>query len=186
MNEDVMYYFYYLTTTGELYAYADTKKISKMFEAQRNMDVFKKKKQLLTRQQIHDLCDSEYRDRFLTPSHMETYDKQKLKWVPVDMAITMIERTTINLLEQELLNSSLYVHTWFHPNIFLDKYKKCLDNLGYSAIHRILRSNDNYGMYEEFPYRVDPVNILIQQFGKTLKGGHIENDEEDLSGLFKD
>lgn len=165
-----------------LYAYTDKKKLAEGFEQSRNMDLFKKKKVYLTREDVN-LLAKEY------PNSILNYHPAKTRTAGVGSPVimsgfvcTMCEKIHVNNIATQMMLSTLWQYTWVNPYIFESKYVKALNYtnyiLGYNMLNKTPYKSIDYPMPDEIAVDIDDIlkimypdlmSIFIHHFAYLLR-----------------
>ena len=156
----------------ELYAYSTEKKLVKKFIEERNMKLFKIKKEKLTHEEIQDL-DKETNSSYLTILIGKTkLGSHGSEVIDFELVVTKEEKVCTDNVSYNNLCSELWKHTWINPLIFNDKLIKalCINNYvnGYRMINGIHLPNSNKTYYYN-DLQPDTLSCFISLYGDTLR-----------------
>lgn len=164
--EKYKYYFYYLkdkyvklfNRDQSLYAYTDDKNIAKMFESTRDMNLFKKEKESISKKEVNVLA-LRYKNEYLMSQKL-FYHNSKF----INMAITLNENSTINEIGM-IYQREIYLRTDIDPFMFSTKERNLLKDLNYLYFYMYQIMNVN-----KVTIIPNLLQIFVKEFGKTLKG----------------
>lgn len=166
MNK-IKYWIYYIKDKDVPYAYTDNKDYAKAFEQNRDMDMFKRIKKDISKQEINRLA-REYQNGLLTKVDLDVYDKANESWFTWTFIMTADEYFSLTLAEVQLMESFLYKHCWEHPGKFKNKIIKALEVLEYNNVNRYLSLKSDTNV--EIRVKPDLLGIFLHYYGKTMKG----------------
>jgi len=172
MTKTYKYWFYYLD--GELYAYTDKKEYAKIFEEERDMTRFRKRKEEITRDELNFLA-RDYQSNYLEKFDIEAFDRENDEIFESFLVITGIERITITNASIQIQNEDLYKYCWDTPHgIFKTKIIKALEILQYNVLHRQITCATNTGEWpaeydDNIKLKPDMIGIFCHYYGKTLR-----------------
>lgn len=129
---EMKYYMYYKINEDDdydLYSYTDDKKISEMFESQRNMKKFKKITKKLDTKGIHELAE-DYQGLILEIFTINFYDYDNDKTIPVKYALTTMEKLDF-IYYSSNTSLTVYKNVWTNPLIFNKEIRNALFDLNY-------------------------------------------------------
>lgn len=157
-----------------IYAYTDDEKIANQFIRERNMKLFKVKKQDLTRDEVHSLS-LEYGELYLELFNGETksFVDGKMKTMDFDLVVTKQESVTMTNTSYDIMYAKIWTHTTYNPEIFTEKIRRSLTTLlytsGYDAMYSYTKDNNLFKVYLYDDIKPDYLGAFIHYFGKTLK-----------------
>lgn len=158
------YWIYKLKNSNEIYAYTDDKNIALLFESQRNMKKFIKKKKELDRRGISFLA-KEYRSNILKVCEYNTYDN--IKNITYRLAVTENEDLSVKNLSFVIRHIDIKKQCIYDTRIFNSDIRKALKILGYKTIYK---ENNDLAFYDSPDIKIDTVNLFLKNYGKTMEG----------------
>ena len=178
MNTDktYKYYIFYLIDDddSEIYAYTDEKVLYKRFKNERNENIFRVRKEYLTKEQVNLLAKRHPMSRLMV---MEGYTKEIGKPgipVPLTLVVTESEEMSIISTYDSLINHDIFTISHVNPFIF---NKKIFDALNYiDYVYNYLYMCDPEKVDELYPnfqfnYDIDIFGAFMDNFGKYSKIG---------------
>ena len=158
----------------EITAYTDDKKIAKLFESQRNMDLYKKKIIDLSSDGIRMLLE-EHPNALLSKMSIKIIDREHNEKYKIKFALSRNEISNYNS-RIVMVPIELYTHAWNPPEIFNDEIYDALKTLGYVDIHREVGKRkdekeetgryDNKNIFKEYLRRFDFMNKYSENLSK--------------------
>ena len=167
--KSIKYWIYYFKDSEEPYAYTDNKQYANLFELDRNMNLFKKIKKEMTKDEINFLA-REYQNMYLKEVRLKIYDKSKERWFDGSFIMTADEYFNITMTEIRLMESDLFQHCWDNPAKFNSKIIKALEILEYNNVYRQISSTKYDERNIKINVKPDLLGIFLHYYGKTMKG----------------
>lgn len=152
-----------------VYAYTDSKELSKLFEKQRDMSIFIKEKKHFTSDDLyilHENCPG----CLLTKRDGETYIDNKRK--NIELVLTESEHIDLMVMTQRI-QSILATSSFDNPFLFKDKYAKALSVIKYIASYlnntKSMDINIDKKVTDFLDDDFDIINIFIYLYGKYTR-----------------
>jgi hypothetical protein len=154
----IKYVFYYLLTEDEVYAYADTKELSRGFEQTRDMERFYRKVVWLSSKDLERLHEEESGKRLLLY-------KFPINDGSLDFPITLLEKITIERAANQAAFIDIYRFAELPMEIFTEDVQKALRILEYDKAHRGWVN----GIDETTRFEPDLLATFLKYYGLLMK-----------------
>lgn len=155
------HYLFYQKNSLELYAYTESHRLAKGFEAVRDMEKFYKKEVVITPEERKALFE-EHQESLLS--------MQKLKGIGEDypMVMTSMEWLCVESRASNLLIVQLPLLTEINPMIFTEEYLDAFRILGYTDVYKYSHDpNADYSLWSIFA--PNTLFIFLELYGDTLR-----------------
>lgn len=157
------YWLFYKKDDNDLYAYTDSKELSKLFKSQRNMKIFRYEKVDLTKDEVADLATKE-NDKILEESELKYSDNGTIG--SIKLVVTKMEKYSVISESADLIACDVYKYAWVNPYIFKDEIVKSLKKLKYLSCNNLLTQGKE--VYLDIFSEADELAIFLRYFGNTL------------------
>lgn len=184
MNNEYLYYMYYVLSNKALYGYAITKEDRDAFVSIRDMEnFFYEKRVRLTKEEVHQLAEDHQTGR-IQMRKLETYDPKSKSIITVPIALTGSEFISIIGFAEKMLTTELFIDAWIPLDLMCKNIRKNLMFLGYDCFNSFitpkgkataLHSDVEVELKQKYvekmigSLRADYVAIFLKLYGQTIQ-----------------